>query len=447
MKWRKGKSEGSTMPLSEFSPVVVEHLEDPPNPTGRWIMAMIMLFAALTIAWLYFAKIEVLVSAQGMVVPAGRARPVQAPDAAVVKQVHVRDGQHVIKDEILIELDATMDEADRRRLKQEIMEDKVKLARLKAQYKMEDGFVAPEGADPDIVDEERKMLTARLSQIRAALSEKDSEIERRRAEKRAIEAEVSRLQATLPLLRARFEKKRRLAKKGYVTEVELVDARLEMINSEKDLEVRKYRLGQARAALNLAIAARSKALAEFRSTTLVDIDELSEKVAKASEELVKASRRTMVRALRAPVDGVVQQLSVNHAGAVVTAAQQLLVVVPDGEKMEVEARLLNKDAGFVHEGQPVHVKVEAYQFTKYGSLDGTVQWVGRDAIMDENTGPVYPARIALASEVMPVRVNGQDARIKPGMQVSVDIVIGGRRVLEYFLDPILKHSKESLHER
>jgi hemolysin D len=146
-----------------------------------------------------------------------------------------------------------------------------------------------------------------------------------------------------------------------------------------------------------------------------------------------------------PVDGVVQQLKVHTIGGVVQPAEPLLVVVPKDQLLEVEARVLNKDIGFVRSGQPVTVKVESFPFTRYGVLRGTVGSVSRDAIADDKLGLYYAARVLVPQGKM--NIDGVDVQLSPGMAVTAEVTTGQRRLIEYVLSPVMAHISESGRER
>ena len=180
---------------------------------------------------------------------------------------------------------------------------------------------------------------------------------------------------------------------------------------------------------------------------LAALAEASRRNAAVTQELVKVEKKKSLQRLRAPIDGVVQQLAVNTIGGVVTAAQTLMVIVPAEGDLEIDAKVLNKDIGFVRVGQRAAVKFETYQFTRHGFIEGTMQWVGNDAMSDPQLGLVFPVRILLSDTRLPNVVNGRRGVVAPGMSVTADIAIGSRRVLEYFLAPILRYKQESLRER
>jgi len=130
---------------------------------------------------------------------------------------------------------------------------------------------------------------------------------------------------------------------------------------------------------------------------------------------------------------------------VVTLAQALMVIVPEQSQMEVEAKILNKDIGFVHEGQIAEVKIDTFNFTKYGLIEAEIASISDDAIQDENLGLVYNARFKLSKEQL--QVDGRLVNISPGMSVTAEVKTGKRRLIEYFLSPLLRYKQESLGER
>jgi hemolysin D len=186
-------------------------------------------------------------------------------------------------------------------------------------------------------------------------------------------------------------------------------------------------------------------IAETRRATLDVLNLAEQKVASLSQDLVKAENRGRLMRLTAPVGGTVQQLAVHTVGGVVTPAQALLVIVPGDNPLEIEAFVENKDIGFVRAGQMAEVKVETFPFTKYGTLHGKVMQVSSDAIQDEKRGLVYAARVKL--EKTTLKVDGKTVNLTPGMAVTVEIKTGKRRVIEYFLSPLMQYGDESLRER
>jgi hemolysin D len=171
----------------------------------------------------------------------------------------------------------------------------------------------------------------------------------------------------------------------------------------------------------------------------------AQKAASLQQEWVKADQRGQLMRMTAPVAGTIQQLAVNTVGGVVTPAQPLMVIVPTDNVLEVEAMLPNKDIGFVNPGQEAEVKVETFPFTKYGTLHGIITQVSSDAIQDEKLGLIYATRVKLAKDTL--QVEYKLVRLTPGMAVTVEVKTGTRRVIEYFLSPLMQATSESLRER
>lgn len=207
----------------------------------------------------------------------------------------------------------------------------------------------------------------------------------------------------------------------------------------------RSKVAETRAALMEAQRQQATLAAETRRQLLDQLNLASQKAASLEQELIKAERRSRLMRLTAPVTGTVQQLAVTTIGGVVTPAQPLMVVVPKDNVLEVEAMLPNKDIGFVNPGQDAEVKVETFPFTKYGTLHGKVTQVSSDAIQDEKLGLIYSTRVKLTRDTL--QVENKTVRLTPGMAVTVEVKTGTRRVIEYFLSPLLQTTSESLRER
>lgn len=186
-------------------------------------------------------------------------------------------------------------------------------------------------------------------------------------------------------------------------------------------------------------------VANFIRQTREQLLQAEQQLVQLQQDGVKLQSRSELLELRAPVDGTVQQLAVHTEGGVVTEAQPLLVVVPANDKLEIDAMVENKDIGFISVGQQAEVKVEAFPFTRYGILDGRVINMSLDAIADEKRGLLYQTRILLDQAW--IGVEGKQVQLVPGMAVTVEIKTGKRRVIDYFLSPVLQYGSEGIRER
>jgi hemolysin D len=212
-----------------------------------------------------------------------------------------------------------------------------------------------------------------------------------------------------------------------------------------DLRTQERRVSEFNAGIKELDARIEFTRSGFHRQVLEGLAEAERSVASTQQELIKAEIRATSRTILAPVDGVVQQLAVHNIGAVVTPAQDLMVIVPQNGALEVEALLENKDIGFVEVGQSTEIKIDTFPFTKYGTIAGQVVDLSNDAVSDEQRGLVYKMRVAM--DRSEIDVNGRRVRLSPGMSVSVESKTGTRRLIEYFLSPLLRFADESVRER
>lgn len=432
----------------EFLPAALEILETPASPVGRAVALAISAFLAIAVGWACLGHIDIVAVAQGKIIPSGRTKSIQPLEAGVVRAIHVEDGQAVRAGDVLVELDATETGADELRLTHELIVAELDAARLRALVGNGQGAAAlewPADADPALVRLQETLLLAQLAEQESRLSGLQSESERKRADIQAISAQIDKLEAIIPLVEEQVEGKRILLDKGLTPKMEFLRLQQALIEQQQDLVGARARLVESEAALAAVAREREQAEAGFRRDRLAELAEAEQKAAALRQELVKAAQRRDLQRLTAPIDGVVQQLAVHTIGGVVTPAQELMKLVPRSEDLEIEALVLNKDVGFVEAGQQVEIKLETFQFTKYGLVDGRVTQVSGDAIQDEKLGLVYAARVAMARDTMVV--DGREVTLSPGMAVTVEIKTGERRIIEYLLAPLLRYRAEAMRER
>lgn len=451
--WKAAWQEESSRPLgavaggraTEFLPAVLEIQETPPSPIGRAILWTILALFISGSVWATFGWIDIVATAQGKIIASGYSKTLQPFEAGVITAIHVQDGQSVRKGDVLIELDPTLNRADRDRAANEYRAAKVEAARLRALVAGHESFEVPAGADEQQVLLQRRLLREQLVQYRARVAAAQHLIDQRRAALDQTEENVHRLEATLPMETERAETYRRLLDHTAVTRLDYLQIEEQRINKTQELAGQRKKLIQDQAALLEAEQNHRALVSEFQQSKQAELSATETKAASLAQEMAKAGQKADFQRLTAPIDGVVQQLAVHTVGGVVTPAQQLLILVPQEQAVEVEAQVENKDVGFVKEGQPVEVKIETFPFTLYGTVPGRVVTVSGDAAPVEKVGLVYPARVSMDRST--IDVDGKPVHLAPGMAVTVEIKTGQRRVIEYLLSPLLKSVKESLRER
>jgi hemolysin D len=251
-----------------------------------------------------------------------------------------------------------------------------------------------------------------------------------------------------------------------VSKVSYLDSLQTLVELQGELDVQKNHLQEAEEAEAAIRETRTQAEAEYRHALSDELTKVDQKANGLAQDLIKAEERTKLQQLTAPVDGVVQQLAIHTVGGVVTPAEVLLVVVPSDSQLEIEAMVSNRDIGFVHSGQEAEIKVDTFNFTRYGLLHGRVLNVSQDAIprdrqqdrsgdrtlgtQNDSSEPRgqdlnYSARISLDRTRM--QIDDRLVDLSPGMAVTVEIKTGSRAILSYLLSPLMRAGQEALRER
>jgi hemolysin D len=435
---------------AQFLPAALSLQETPVSPASRMAMWMLLSFAALALLWSVFGHVDVVATAQGKVVPNDRTKTIQPFETATVKRILVSDGQKVKAGEVLIELDATTALADKDRVQGDLAVARLQIARGQALLAMIDTGMQAKLARPEQVTdlqyvEAEHLLAGQVGELTAKLGRIDAETARREAELRSTLELVRKLEQTVPIAQQRANDFKNLVDQNFVSRHGYLDQERTRIEQEGDLANQRSRLKEIEAALREVRGQRQALTAEARRTALDSITDGRQKRAALEQDYLKADSRGRLMQLTSPVDGTVQQLVVHTIGGVVTPAQPLMMIVPEDNPLEVEAFIENKDIGFVKPHQDAEVKVETFQYTKYGTIHAKVTSVSHDAINDEKRGLIYSTRVKMAKST--ILVDSTEVKLSPGMAVSVEIKTGKRRVIEYFLAPLIQHTSESLRER
>lgn len=451
-----------------FLPAALEIAETPPSPAGRAIAASIIAVFCVAVAWASLGSVDIVATSTGKIVPGGRTKLIQPFETGVVRAVHVRDGQTVKAGDVLIELDPTMTEADQERQESDLVGAKLDVARLRAALTDDPlaSFSPPQGATAIQIETQRQLLISERAEQNAKLSSIDRQLSQKEAERGTTTASVTKVQATIPVLQERVDIHRTLLDKGLASKIVYLTELQDLVGLQQDVTVQQSKLREVDAAIALLKETSEKTTAEYRRAVYDALSKAQQKVASLTQDVIKAEQRTKLQRLTAPVDGVVQQLAVHTVGGVVTPAQALAVIVPTQAPLEIEAMVSNRDIGFVHSGQKVEIKVDTFNFTRYGLLHGEVISVSSDAIArdkpqdspSDRTGSAatstseprgreleYAARISLDRTDM--QVDEKLVKLGPGMAVTVEIKTGSRKIISYLLSPLAKYRRDALRER
>ena len=432
-----------------FLPAHLELVETPVHPAPKWTARLIVLFAALTVLWAVVGKINVVTTAQGKLVPVGQVKVVQSMDTGTVRSILVRDGQQVRAGQPLIELDATQAGADLDKARATLQDAELTAARaqalLAAQNTQRPPLVpAVAGARAEDLTESQHLADAQYAELQEKLAAQQAELLHRQDEWLSTQQTIAKLEQTAPLAAQVAQSYATLVKNNFVARQDYLQKQQDSINQAGELAAQRSQALALQAAVTQQQRDSAATTAQFRREQLDQLNKAQAQEQQARQDLAKAQQRATRLVLRAPVSGTVQQLSIFTVGGVVSQAKPLMEIVPD-DTLEVEAKVSNKDIGFVRAGQSAAVKLETFSFTRYGDLHGAVRLVSNDAETTKKQTLVFPVRIHLDANRM--WVDGHWVQLSPGMAVTVDIKTGRRSVADYFLSPLMKTAEESLHER
>jgi len=452
-----------------FLPAALEIVETPPSPIGRTIGATIILLFCAALAWAWWGTIDIVASATGKIVPSGRTKVIQPFETGVVRSIRVQDGQAVKAGDVLIELDPTVNAAERDHLHNDLLAEQLNIARMRAALAGGDGvadFAPPADADPVLISTQRQLLLSQVNEHRAKIAALARQQAQKEAEQATTAATIHKLETVIPVIQQRVDIFKTLIDKQLVSKITYFETLQLLVDQQGELSVQQSHLHEAEAAVAAIREARRQAVAEYRHTLSDELAKAEQKANGLTQDLIKAEQKTRLQLLTAPVDGVVQQLAIHTVGGVVTPAQSLLVVVPSDSRLEIEAIVSNRDIGFVHPGQEAEIKIDTFNFTRYGLLHGQVLNVSQDAVIrdrqqdrsdDRGLGTQndtsepkgqelnYSARISLDRTQM--QIDDRMVNLAPGMAVTVEIKTGSRTMLSYLLSPLLRYRQETLRER
>ena len=466
----------------EFLPPALEILEIPPSPVGIYLLSLICALVAIALFWAYFGRIDIIASASGKIHPTSQVKVVQSLQTGKVRSLLASNGMKVARGDTLL----TLDDSE---LKAQVMAVQAALASYRAEIdrrrvevetarlidptnvgSAEAAAIDWHATVPETIRlRERVVLNGDISQLRAALLSLEAQIRQKLAGEKSLSETIARQTELIATLEERSNIRETLmqtqagSRSDWLDTIEKVKTELVTLASERG------QLSDAQASLEVLQRESSKVRDTFVADNLQKIADAARQVDDLEQKLAQANAALAYTVLSSPVDGVVQDLSVTTIGQVVTSGLQLMRIVPAEPALRIEAYLPNSDIGFVRVGQTVSVKLEAFPFTRYGTVPGVVTHIAKDAITEPDAQAIEadPARTTGSGSitgqadhtqhlVFPITVelerntidaDGQTINLSPGMVVTAEIKTGRRRILEYIFSPVVEVAATALHER
>lgn len=403
----------------EFKPILVEIEDHPQNPLGRTIVYIVTLSLIFFVLWSILAKVDIVVSASGKVIPNGEIKILKPLENGIVSKILVKEGQKVKAGEALILVDPSVSSVNLQTHKENLAALLSAIARLVALSKEEQ-------IKFEISKDERELYENQKISFYESIDTYNLKIKQLQNQILASKEDLKRLNSLCEFSSSRLNNLEKV--KDIIAKKEYEEAKKEHNQYSFEVAIAKERLNQSQ---NRLLEAK-KELESFKSTSKSKwLDELlaKQKEVKAIKADINAiSFQSKVQIISSPVDGYVGKLLINTQGSAINAGEALISIIPSDENLIIKANVLNKDIGFLELHQKVAIKIDTFNFQKYGKLDGELIHISNDSIKDEKLGEIYEIKVnPLQNSLL---IDGQEKPIEPGMSVVAEIKVGKRRVIE-----------------
>jgi adhesin transport system membrane fusion protein len=398
----------------------------------------------LLVAWAYVAEIDTVTRGQGKVIPSRQVQILGSQDGGVITDIMVREGDLAAKGQLLIKLDPTRSNSSFGENRAQLIGLQVKAARLSA---LAGGALFQPTAEmisvaPDVVKEEQQLYQSNLAELSVQQRIADQQLTQRREELNELTARESQLATEYRLADQELSGTRPMLASGAVSEVEVLRLEREVNKAKGELQQTRAQIDRVQASI---VEAQEKLLGidlEFANNAREQLTDTVTQINALSEAAAGLSDRVRQTNLVSPVAGTIKQLLFNTVGGIVLPGRDVIELIPADDTLLVEVRIRPQDIGFLAPGQEANVKVTAYDFVVYGGLEGQVEQIGADTVLDEEGNAFYEVTVRTRSADL-----GADKPIIPGMTVEVDVLTGKKTVLAYLLKPVLRARQRALSER
>ena len=428
----------------EFKPLLSEIEESPISPLGRFTFWTVTSLIIITILWLVIGKIDIVVSARGIVIPDGEAKIIQPLETGVVKQILVKEGDFVKKGQLLILVDTSTTEAQLKSVNKNLEQSKIEAERLKSSGNNSEFSAKTDNAElSEELETQQRLYQENLSAMNSQVAAKQQEISQI---KNQIDAAVAQKRDYQYQLTNAEDRERRLKN---VIDVIAYDEYQEAQNKTNSLQESLNRTISEIKKLEAQSVQIQKEImqikSDFKSQNLTTLANTQKQIneLEANKEEIEFSNQN--QKITAPCDGYIDKLLIHTIGGVVTPAQELIALTPVEQPLLIKAQVLNRDVGFIKEGMPVSIKIDTFEFQKYGILHGTVKSISQNSIKDEKLGEVYEVYIIPKEHTL--LVEGKEKQLSTGMTLNAEIEINKRRIIEFFIYPLIKYLDEGISVR
>ncbi|HAS61207.1 MAG TPA: HlyD family type I secretion periplasmic adaptor subunit [Vibrio sp.] len=433
--------------------------------SARIMLWLMLLFFIIAIAWASWAEIDKVTVGQGKVVPSSQVQIIQNLEGGLVKEILVHEGEFVEKGQQLLLIDDTRFRSDFREREQQVANltaNVIQLSASLASVEINEDFNTKTWNDnvklnygnlfyPEEFEAKRPRLVARqkaeyrqdLNELRNQLSVIDQQVKQKQQDLIEIRARVRNLRESYSYARKELEITKPLAEEGVVPRIELLKLQRQVNDTRREMTSSELKVPVLRSAIQESMLSRIDAAQKFRSAQQEKLNEAQDRLSAMSESTVGLQDRVNRTVVVSPVTGTVKTLNINTVGGVIQPGMDIVEIVPSEDTLLVEAKIAPQDIAFLRPELSAIVKFSAYDFTKYGGLEGTLEHISADTTTDEEGNSFYLVRVRTSETSLN---KDESLPIIPGMTASVDIITGKRTVMDYLLKPILSAKTNALKE-
>ena len=447
----------------DFAPGILGVQERPPSPLPRMVLRGVLILLLALLLWALFGRLDIVSVAEGKLVPISYLKIVQPADSGIVREIAIKEGQHVIKDQLLIRMDANLSQADSKSIQNELQHKSLELRRIEAELTGKP-FTLQKS---DAVEMFNRVYAEYQSNRRALqddIATEQAAQQKAYSDLAATKEIQHKLEQTLPSYQAQEAAYDKLVQDGFAGKLMGQEKQRARIENEQDLRAQEYNAKSLQASIGQSQKRLNQIQSDYRQKLEADRVAFYAEHQRLEQEWAKQSHKNSLLELKAPQAGIVKDLATHTPGTVVSPGTVLMTLVPNNEALQAEVWLKNADAGFVHAGQAVKVKLMAYPFQKYGMMDGKVLQVSADATdktnannnqanQNDNSPNTSVANTQLAYRTL-IKLDKQHLTIEqeklsltPGMQVAAEIKLADQTVMQYLLSPVTKAFHEAGRER
>lgn len=435
---------------TEFLPAILEVTETPPSPTGRLVMWTILILIVVGLLWAFLGHINEVAVAGGKVIPSGQTKTVQVKNKGIVKEILVAEGDQVQEGDVLVVLDPTTTSADYDSLKKRAAYYKLDIQRLTAELAGEP-FTPEEDPDLEAHDlaAELALYQSRTSDYQTQRQSRQDIIDQRRAKLQSTQTTYEKYAEGLRIAQEKERRLLMLREESAISEFQLLEQQKETIEYAKNAQAQLEEIASIQAEIAEAEQNLANTEASYRKEIMTAMVDAKKEYYSVTESIKKADEDSRMATILAPTSGKVYNLSIHTVGGIVTDAQALMQIVPEDATLEFEVYADNKDIGFIRNGMTAEVKVETFNFQKFGIIDAEVTEISADAVnepTDQEKNKKFKLLLKPTSRNT-VDVFGEQVPLAVGMNVTAEIKIKEKRIVDFFLDPFRQYTSEALRER